>query len=153
MAGLNKVMILGRLGKDPEVKSTQGGVSVANFSIATSESWKDKNGQKQEKTEWHRCVAFGKTADLIAKYVHKGSQLYVEGKIQTRQWDDKDGNKRYTTEVVVNQMQFIGGKASSGGGASNGGEHDDYSNSGEGPESDESAVLLSPDSDDDGVPF
>lgn len=106
---VNKVLLIGRLGSNPEVRYTGGGAAVANFNIATSESWNDKNsGQRQERTEWHRIVVWGKLAELCNQYLSKGRQVYVEGRLQTRQWDDKDGNKRYTTEVVANTVQFLG---------------------------------------------
>lgn len=107
MSGVNKVILVGRLGSEPESKSVND-TTVTNFSVATSESWKDKNGEKQEKTEWTRVVAWGKTAELCAKYLNKGKQVYLEGKLQTRSWDDKEGNKRYTTEVMANNIQFLG---------------------------------------------
>lgn len=110
MSGVNKVILVGRLGQDPEIKHTQTGDSVANFSLATSETWKDKSGEKQERTEWHRCVAWRQLADIIDKYCHKGDQLYIEGKLQTRKWQDQSGQDRYSTEVVVSQMQMLGGK-------------------------------------------
>lgn len=110
MAGVNKVILIGNLGADPEVRYTPSGQPVANFRIATSESWTDKNGQKQDKTEWHRIVAWGKLAELCGEYLAKGRQVYVEGKLQTRQWDDRDGNKKYTTEIVANQITFLGGR-------------------------------------------
>lgn len=119
MAGINKVIIVGNLGKDPEIRHTPSGQAVANFSIATSESWNDKEGQKQEKTEWHRIVVWGKLAELCSKYLSKGRQCYLEGKLQTRAWDDKDGNKRYTTEVVANTVQFLGGSAGASAGRDN----------------------------------
>ena len=121
MAGINKVIIVGNLGKDPELRHTPQGQAVANFSIATSESWNDKQGQKQERTEWHRIVVWGKLGELCAKYLTKGRQAYVEGKLQTRSWDDKDGQKRYTTEIVASTVQFLGGGASAGTGATRGG--------------------------------
>lgn len=105
--GLNKVMLIGHVGKDPEVKYTNDSTAVANFSIATNESYKDSSGKLVERTEWHRCVAWRKLAEVIEKHVHKGSKLYVEGKLQTRSWDDKDGNKKYTTEIVVSDMTFL----------------------------------------------
>jgi single-strand DNA-binding protein len=113
-SGLNKVMIIGNLGKDPEVRYTPGGQAVANFTIATNESWNDKAGQKQERTEWHRIVAWGKTAELCGEYLTKGRQVYIEGKIQTREWNNKEGVKQYTTEIVANQVLFLGEKPSSG---------------------------------------
>lgn len=108
---VNKVIILGRLGQDPELKYTPSGAAVCNFSLATSESWTDKAGQKQEKTEWHRIVVWGKLAELCNQYLAKGRQAFVEGKLQTRSWDDKDGTKRYSTEIMANTVQFIGGQA------------------------------------------
>jgi len=112
MSSVNKVILLGRLGQDPELKHLPNGGSVCNFSIATSEVWNDKNsGKKQEKTEWSKVVVWGKQADSVNKYLTKGSQAYVEGKLSTRSWDDKDGNKKYVTEIVANNIQFIGGNA------------------------------------------
>jgi single-strand DNA-binding protein len=108
---VNKVILVGRLGSDPEVRYTPGGAAVANFSLATNESWKDKNGQKQERTEWHRIVTWGRLAELSGQYLKKGRQVFIEGGLQTRQWDDKDGNKRYTTEIKATNMQFLGGGA------------------------------------------
>lgn len=111
MSDLNKVMVIGRLGRDPDIRYMPSGKPVANFSVATSERWKDKQtGEKQERTEWHNCVAFDKLAEIIQEYVKKGSQIYVEGKLQTRKWQDKDGKDRYTTEIVASQMQMLGGK-------------------------------------------
>lgn len=106
---VNKVILLGRLGQDPELKYTPGGAAVCNFSMATTESWTDKQGQKQEKTEWHRVVVWGKLAELCNQYLAKGRQAFLEGRLQTRSWDDKDGNKRYTTEIMASTVQFIGG--------------------------------------------
>jgi single-strand DNA-binding protein len=108
MAGVNKVILVGRLGKDPEVRYTPSGAAVANFSIATSEEWKDKNtGEKQERTEWHRIVAWRRLGEICGEYLHKGSQIYIEGRLQTRSWEDRDGNKRYTTEIVAQNMQML----------------------------------------------
>lgn len=115
---VNKVIILGRLGQDPELKYTPGGMAVCNFTLATSESWADKAGQKQERTEWHRIVVWGKLAELCNQYLTKGRQAYVEGTLQTRSWDDKSGQKRYTTEINAKTIQFIGGAATTGAGAS-----------------------------------
>lgn len=111
---LNKVMILGRLGQEPELKYTPAGAPVCNFSVATSENWTDKNGQKQERTEWHRIVVWNKLAELCNQYLSKGRQVFIEGRLQTRSWDDKDGNKRYTTEINASTVQFIGGQAQAG---------------------------------------
>lgn len=108
MSGLNKAMVIGRLGKDPEMKYTNSGSAIANFTIATSEDWKDKaSGEKKSKTEWHRVVAFGKLGEICGEYLSKGKQVYIEGRLQTRVWDDKDGNKRYTTEIVASDMQML----------------------------------------------
>ncbi len=114
MAGVNKVIIVGNLGQDPEVRYTQSGSAVANFSVATSETFTDKAGEKQERTEWHRIVAWGKTAELCGEYLQKGRQVYLEGKLQTRQWDDKEGQKRYTTEIIAQQVTFLGGRGERG---------------------------------------
>jgi single-strand DNA-binding protein len=117
---VNKVIVMGRLGQDPELKYTPGGMAVCNFTVATSDSYKDKAGQKQEKTEWHRVVVWGKLAELCNQYLAKGRQVYLEGSLQTRSWDDKSGQKRYTTEVIARTVQFIGGgKGNSGSQATN----------------------------------
>ncbi len=117
--GVNKVILIGNLGADPELKYTPSGVPVVNFSLATSESWTDKGGERQERTEWHRIVLWRKLAEIAGQYLRKGSKIYVEGKLQTRSWDDQSsGQKRYTTEVVVNDMQMLDqrGETSGGGG-------------------------------------
>lgn len=111
---VNKVILVGRLGQAPEVRYTPGGAAVANFSIATNESWLDKSGQKQERTEWHRIVVWGKLAELCGQYLAKGRQVYVEGRMQTRQWQDKDGQTKYTTEVQAQTVQFLGAQAGQG---------------------------------------
>ncbi|MCD6261743.1 MAG: single-stranded DNA-binding protein [Deltaproteobacteria bacterium] len=109
MAGVNKVILIGRLGRDPEIRYTPSGVAVANFSIATSEEWTDKNtGQKQERTEWHRIVAWRRLGEICGEYLHKGSQVYIEGRLQTRSWEDGDSNTRYTTEIIAQNMQMLG---------------------------------------------
>jgi len=107
MASLNKVMLIGRLGQDPEIRYTQSGNAVANLNIATNDYWTDKKGEKQERTEWHSLVLWGKLADLAQSYLKKGSQLYIEGRIQTRDWENDQGQKQYKTEVVVTTMQFL----------------------------------------------
>jgi single-strand DNA-binding protein len=107
MAGINKVIIVGRLGADPEVKTVTGGNTVTRLSIATSENWTDKEGQKQERTEWHRVVVWGKLAELCGKYLAKGRQCYCEGRLQTRSWEDQSGQKKYTTEIVASTVQFL----------------------------------------------
>lgn len=121
MSGVNKVIIVGRLGADPELKTLGNGQSVASLRVATSESWV-KDGQKQEKTEWHRVSVWGKQAENCARYLAKGRQVYLEGRLQTRQWEDQQGQKRFSTEIVANTVQFLGGgNERSGGGASYGG--------------------------------
>lgn len=115
MAGINKAIIIGRLGSDPEVRYTPSGAAVANFNIATSEEWKDKDtGEKKERTEWHRIVAWNRLGEICGEYLSKGRQVYIEGRIQTRSWDDRDGNKRYTTEIVATDVQFLGGRDAAG---------------------------------------
>jgi len=115
LAGINKAILIGRLGRDPEVRYTPSGVAVANFSIATSEEWKDREtGEKQERTEWHKIVAWRRLGEICGEYLHKGSQVYIEGRLQTRAWDDRDGNKRYTTEVVAQSMQMLGSTGKEG---------------------------------------
>ena len=115
--GVNKVILVGNLGQKPEMRYTQTNTAVATLSIATSESWKDKDsGEQREKTEWHRVVFFGKLAEIAEQYLDKGSQLYIEGKLQTRKWQDKDGNDRYTTEILGNEMNMLGGRQTSGDG-------------------------------------
>ena len=111
--GINKVIIVGNLGADPDSRAMPSGNAVTNISVATSESWNDREtGEKQEKTEWHRVVFFNRLAEIAAHYLKKGSQVYVEGKLQTRKWEDKEGNERWTTEVVANQMQMLGDRMS-----------------------------------------
>jgi len=108
MASVNKVILIGNLGKDPEVKYTQSGTAVANLSVATNDVWTDKAGQKQERTEWHRVVVWGKQAQVISEHLAKGKQIYVEGSLQTRSWDDREGNKRYTTEIRAVRVLMLG---------------------------------------------
>ena len=118
--GVNKVILVGNLGKDPEVRYMPNGNAVANITLATSESWKDKTtGEQQEKTEWHRIVMFRRLGEIAGEYLKKGSQVYIEGKLQTRKWQDNSGNDRYTTEIVANEMQMLGGR---GGSANFGGD-------------------------------
>lgn len=106
---MNKAIIVGRLGQDPEVRYTPQGNAVANFSVATTEKWKTDSGEKKERTEWHRIVAWRKLAEIIGEYLTKGALVYLEGKLQTRSWEDKDGNKKYTTEIVADTMEMLGG--------------------------------------------
>ena len=131
MASVNKVILIGNLGRDPELRYTASGQGVANFTLATNERWRDKDGNNQERTEWHRIVVWGKTAENCAQYLQKGRSAYVEGRLQTREWEDRDGNKRRTTEVTAQQLLMLGrrGDAPSGGGP----ETDDAP-SGDGPE-------------------
>ena len=112
--GVNKAVILGNVGNDPELRYMSNGKAVANFTVATSEQWKDQQGQKQERTEWHRCTAYDKLAEIIGEYVKKGSKLYLEGKLQTRKWQDQQGQDRYTTEIIVSEMQMLDGKPQGG---------------------------------------
>ena len=119
--GVNKVILVGNLGADPEVRFTPSGQAVANFRIATSENWTDKAGQKQERTEWHRIVVWGKLGELCGEYLAKGRQCFVEGRLQTREWTDKENKKNYTTEVVASNVVFLGGpRGEAGAGAANG---------------------------------
>jgi len=112
---VNKVILVGRLGKDPETRYMTSGEAVTNATLATSENWKDKSGEKQEKTEWHNLVFYRRLAEIAGEDLKKGSQVYIEGKLQTRKWQTKEGQDRYTTEIVVNEMQMLGGKATGGG--------------------------------------
>ncbi len=122
MAGVNKVILIGNLGKDPEVRHLESGAVVANFPIATSETYKDrKSGEKITQTEWHNIVIWRGLAEVAEKYLKKGSSVYIEGKLRTRSWDDKEGNKRYTTEIVADNMTMLGGKSESGSSSDNGG--------------------------------
>jgi len=114
MASVNKVILIGNLGRDPEVRYMPSGDAVANITIATTETWKDKSGEKQEQTEWHRVAMFGKTAEIAGEYLKKGSQVYIEGKLQTRKWTDKEGQERYTTEIRADRMQMLGSRAGAG---------------------------------------
>jgi single-strand DNA-binding protein len=116
--GLNKVMIMGNLGADPEVRYMPSGGAVTNIRVATSETWKDKAGEKQEKTEWHKIVLFNRIGEIAAQYLKKGSRVFVEGSLRTNKWQDQNGNDKYTTEIIANSMQLMDSKGSSGGGAS-----------------------------------
>ncbi len=123
--GVNKVILIGNLGADPEVRFTPSGQAVANFRIATNESWTDKSGQKQERTEWHRIVVWGKLGELCGEYLKKGRQCFIEGRLQTREWTDKEGKKNWTTEIVANNVQFLGSGPGRGEGAP-AGKRDDF---------------------------
>ena len=125
MGSVNKVILVGNLGRDAELRYTPGGAPVATLNLATTEVWNDKtSGQKQEKTEWHRIVLWGKSAESLSEYLTKGKQIYVEGRLQTRQWDDKDGNKRYTTEIKADRITLLGGGGGGGGRGAGGGGMD-----------------------------
>ena len=142
MAGINKVILVGRLGQDPEVRYTPDGTAVANFTIATSEEWKDKtSGEKRERTEWHRIVAWRRLGEICGEYLAKGRQVYIEGKLQTRSWE-KDGVKRYTTEIVASDVQFLGGRDSG-----------NYSGTEKSSSSYDSPAPPVPDTGDDDIPF
>src|SRR3954470_7486531 len=120
--GVNKVILIGNLGADPETRAMPSGATVANLRIATTENWKDRtSGENQERTEWHRVALFGKLAEIASEYLRKGSQVYIEGSLRTRKWQDKQGNERYSTEIVGNDMQMLGGRGGAGGGGGSGG--------------------------------
>jgi len=150
--GINKVILIGNLGADPEVRSMPSGMSVANLRVATSESWKDKqSGETKERTEWHNVALFGRLGEIAAEYLRKGSQVYIEGSLRTRKWQDKEGKDRYTTEIVANDMQMIGGRGGSGG-ASGGGESRERYGAPE-PAPAPAAAASGPGDFDDDVPF
>lgn len=146
MASVNKVILVGNLGRDAELRYTPGGAAVATINMATTEVWNDKGGQRQEKTEWHRIVLWGKSAESLAEYLTKGKQIYVEGRLQTRQWDDKDGNKRYTTEIRGDRIVLLGGGAGRGPAMDRGGDPGPSQSPGPGPD------VAEPLTDDD-IPF
>ncbi|HJP29583.1 MAG TPA: single-stranded DNA-binding protein [Candidatus Latescibacteria bacterium] len=136
--GVNKVILIGNLGGDPEVRYTPGGAAVANVNLATNESWTDREGQRQDRTEWHRLVFWSKLAEIVGQYLKKGSKIFVEGRLQTRSWDDQSGQKRYTTEIVVSDMQMLDGRGEGGmgggmGGPPSGGQASDVGPAGGGP--------------------
>jgi single-strand DNA-binding protein len=114
MASVNKVILVGNLGKDPEVRYMPSGEAITNITVATTDTWKDKSGEKQERTEWHRVAFFSKLAEIAGEYLKKGSQVYIEGRLQTRKWQDKDGHDRYTTEIVADRMQMLGSRSGGG---------------------------------------
>ena len=145
MGSVNKVILVGNLGRDAELRYTPGGAAVATLNMATTEVWNDKGGQRQEKTEWHRVILWGKSAESLSEYLVKGKQIYVEGRLQTRQWDDKDGNKRYTTEIRGDRIVLLGG----GGGRSSSIDRD----RGESPVTSVSAPEPSEPLTDDDIPF
>ncbi len=138
MASVNKAILIGNLGKDPELRYTPGGQAVTNFSIATTDKWKDKDGQLQERTDWHNIVAWGRQAEVANEYLKKGSPVYIEGRLQTRSWEDKDGNKRYITEIVTRRLQLLGRRGPE---------------EGETPSPPEAETPDSPGGEDDDLPF
>ena len=129
---LNKVILIGNLGADPELRYTPGGQPVSDVRLATNEQWKDKDGNKQDRTEWHRIVLWGKGAEVLKQYANKGTKLYIEGRLQTRSWEDKDKNKRYTTEIVANDFMFLGGGARGPGASAGNGLQDEPPHAGNG---------------------
>jgi single-strand DNA-binding protein len=153
MSSVNKAILIGNLGSDPEVRYTQSGQAVANFSLATNEVWNDQQGQKQQRTEWHKIQVWGKTAENCAKFLAKGRPVYIEGRITTPQWTDKEGQQRYTTEIVASQVQFLGGGKDAGGnGGAGGGQREFGGGSGGGYGSAPSAPVPDGFNDDD-IPF
>ena len=151
--GINKVIIVGNVGGDPETRYMPSGSAVTNLTVATNESWKDKQtGEQKERTEWHRVAMFNRLAEIAAEYLRKGSQVYIEGKLRTRKWQDKSGNDRYTTEIIADEMQMLGGRGGSGGGGnfgggSQGGGQDSGQGGGNAP------PQPGPDDFDDDIPF
>lgn len=153
MGSVNKVILVGNLGRDAEIRYTSGGTAVATLSLATTDVWTDKGGQRQEKTEWHRVVLWGKTAETLQEYLLKGRQIYVEGRLQTRQWDDRDGNKRYTTETRADRVVLLGGRgAGGGGGGMSHGDSTDYPTESPKP-SDSNQPTESSELTEDDIPF
>jgi len=155
MAGVNKVILVGNLGRDPEVRYTKSGQAVASFSLATSERWTGKDGNKEEKTEWHRIVAWGKLGEICGEYLSKGKQVYIEGRLQTREWDDKDGNKKQTTEIVASNMTMLGQAGGGGGSGYEGGSSSGGSRSSSGSQSGSQGSSSGghDDFEDDDIPF
>ena len=150
--GINKVILIGNLGQDPDTRYMPSGGAVTNLRIATNESWKDKqSGEQKERTEWHSVAMFGRLAEISAEYLRKGSQVYIEGRLQTRKWQDRDGNDRYTTEIVANEMQMLGGRGMGGGG----GNFSQDPGPGPGPSSSGGGQSSPPPADDfdDDIPF
>jgi single-strand DNA-binding protein len=153
MGSVNKVILVGNLGRDAELRYTPGGAAVATLNMATTEVWNDKAGQRQEKTEWHRVVLWGKSAESLSEYLVKGKQIYVEGRLQTRQWDDKDGNKRYTTEIRGDRIVLLSGGGGGGMGAARGQSRGAGAASGAGPEHLEPMGEPVTELTDDDIPF
>ena len=151
--GINKVIIVGNVGGDPETRYMPSGSAVTNLTVATNESWKDKQtGEQKERTEWHRVAMFNRLAEIAAEYLRKGSQVYIEGKLRTRKWQDKSGNDRYTTEIIADEMQMLGGRGGSGGGSNVGGGNQGGGQSG-GQGGGNAPPQPGPDDFDDDIPF
>jgi len=155
--GINKVIIVGNLGQDPETRYMPSGSAVTNFTVATNESWKDKQtGEQKDRTEWHRVAMFNRLAEIAAEYLRKGSQVYIEGKLRTRKWQGQDGNDRYTTEIIADEMQMLGGRGGSSGGGGNFGGQSGGSKGGKGGSGqggDNAPPQPGPDDFDDDIPF
>jgi len=154
--GINKVIIVGNVGGDPETRYMPSGSAVTNLTIATNESWKDKQtGEQKERTEWHRVAMFNRLAEIAAEYLRKGSQVYIEGKLRTRKWQDKSGNDRYTTEIIADEMQMLGGRGGSGGGGGNfgGGQQGGAPSGGDQQGGGNAPPQPGPDDFDDDIPF
>ncbi|MBT8092725.1 MAG: single-stranded DNA-binding protein [Gammaproteobacteria bacterium] len=152
--GVNKVIIVGNLGQDPETRYMPSGAAVTNFTVATNESWKDKQtGEQKDRTEWHRVAMFNRLAEIAAEYLRKGSQVYIEGKLRTRKWQGQDGNDRYTTEIIADEMQMLGGRGGSGGGSYGGGSQGGGSGGGQGGGGSTPPASSGPDEFDDDIPF
>ena len=150
MASVNKVILIGNLGADPELRYTNTGTAVANFRIATNDQWTDKNGEKQERAEWHNIVAWSKLGEICGKYLKKGRPVYIEGRLQTRQWEDQSGNKRYTTEVVAQVMQMLGARGESADGDSS---WESRSQTQQAPAEEMPDIPVSTSASDDDLPF
>ncbi len=151
--GVNKVILVGNLGNDPEMKYTAGGAAIAKISVATTDSWKDKQtGENQERTEWHRVVFFGRLAEVVGEYLRKGSQVYIEGRLQTNKWQDQNGQDRYTTEIVASDMQMLGGRGGDAGARPQGGSGGGFRDN---PPAQQAPAQSNPDNDfaDDDIPF
>ncbi|MGB5511468.1 MAG: single-stranded DNA-binding protein [Woeseiaceae bacterium] len=155
--GVNKVIIVGNLGQDPETRYMPSGAAVTNFTVATNESWKDKQtGEQKDRTEWHRVAMFNRLAEIAAEYLRKGSQVYIEGKLRTRKWQGQDGNDRYTTEIIADEMQMLGGRGGSGGGDFGGGRSQGGGQGGQGGSKgggDSAPPQPGPEEFDDDIPF
>ena len=153
---VNKVILVGRLGKDPETKFTTGGQALATFTMATDSSYKDRNGERQKKTEWHRIKVWGKLAEIVQQYLKKGSLVFIEGRIETREWQDKEGQKRYTTEIVANEMRMLGGRGegmAAGAGAGAGASRSDEFDQGVGHADEPMGGSSGPEISDEDIPF